>query len=95
MTREQFENMDFDELIEYTRCNIGNITTEEVLKDYAIEKIQGDDFNMAIHILNALNDSPYGVIWYRYDYSMGTFETPTPITKKENIEDLILFDDVE
>lgn len=95
MTREQFENMDFDELIEYTRCNIGYITTEEVLKDYAIEKIQGDDFNMAIHILNALNDSPYGVIWYRYDYSMGTLETPTPITEKENIEDLILFDDGE
>ena len=95
MTREQFENMDFDELIEYTRCNIGNITTEEVLKDYAIEKIQGDDFNMAIHILNALNDSPYGGIWCRYDYSMGTFETPTPITEKENIEDLILFDDAE
>lgn len=95
MTRKEYEDMEFDELIEWARCNIGNITIEEVLKDYTIEKIQDNDFNMAIHILNALNDSPYGVIWYRYDYSMGTLETPTPITEKEDIEDLIFFDDEE
>ena len=28
-----------------------------------------------------------------YDYNMGTLETPTPITEKEDLEHLIYFDD--
>lgn len=93
MTREQFENMDFEDLMEWAYENINDITTEETLKEFAIEKLQGDNFGMALHIINAMYDNPYLTEWYRYDYSMGTLETPTPIADKEDIEDLIDFED--
>ena len=92
MTREQFENMSFDELMEWANENLDDITHEEILKEFAMEKLQNDDFNMALHIINAIYDNPYDTEWYRYDYNMGTLETPTPITDKEDIEDLIDFE---
>lgn len=92
MTREQFENMSFDELMELAYENLNDVTDEEILKQFAMEKLQNDDFNMALHIINAIYDNPYDTEWYRYDYNMGTLETPTPITDKEDIEDLIDFE---
>ena len=92
MTREQFENMSFDELMEWANENLDDITHEEILKEFAMEKLQDDDFNMVLHIVNAIYDNSYDTEWYRYDYNMGTLETPTPITDKEDIEDLIDFE---
>jgi hypothetical protein len=49
---------------------------------------------MALHILSAIyNSEPAYNGWYRNDYSMGMLETPTPITCKEDIEDLVDFED--
>jgi hypothetical protein len=95
MTREQFEDMEFEELMNWANSNLNSITNEELLKEYAIEKIQDDNFSMGLHIINAIYENPYSTEWYRYDYSMGTLETPTPITDKEDIEDLMNFDDEE
>lgn len=89
MTREQFETMEFDELIEWANENLDSITDEEILKQFAMDRLQDDDFGMALHIINAIYDNPFDTEWYRYDYCMGTLETPTPITNKDDIEDLI------
>lgn len=95
MTREQYKRMDFEELIEWAKENLDDVTDEEILKQFAIEKLQDDNFSMALHIINAIYNNPYDTEYYRYDYSMGTLATPTPITDKEDLEDLIFFDDEE
>lgn len=95
MTRKEFETMSFEDFIEWANENLDYVTDEEILKEFAIEKLQEDNFGMALHIINAIYDNPYVTEYYRYDYSMGTLETPTPITDKEDLEDLIFFDDEE
>ena len=95
MTRKEYEEMSFDTFMEWANENIQDVTDEDILKDFAIEKIQDNSYYMALHIINALNDNTSDTEWYRYDYSMGRLETPTPITDKEDIEDLIFFDDEE
>lgn len=92
MTREQYEDMNFEDFMGWANENLDYVTGEDILKEYAIEKIQDDNFIMALHIINALNENIYDTEWYRYDYSMGTFETPTPIADKEDLEDLIFFE---
>lgn len=93
MTRAEFENTSFEDLMEYAKENLNDVTDEETLKQFAIEKLENDDFNMALHIMNAIYNNPYNTEFYRYDYSMGTLETPTPITEHSDIEDLIIFDE--
>lgn len=92
MTREQYEAMSFNELMEWAYENLGCVTDEETLKSYASHNLDDDNFGMVLHIINAIYENPYGTEWYRYDYSMGTLEIPTPITDKEDIEDLIAFE---
>lgn len=96
MTRTEFEEMSLEELIEWANENINDITTEEILLDFAKSKIDDDDLYIAIHVLKAIWESGEAFNgYYRYDYSMGTLETPMPITEKEDLEDLIDFDDEE
>ena len=91
MTRAEFEEVDFDELIELMYENSYDITSESTLKEFAMNKLQDDNFGLALHIIQAIYNNPYDTEWYRYDYSMGTLQTPSPITDKEDIEDLIKF----
>lgn len=93
MTRAEFEAIEFDELIELMYENSYDVTSEETLKSFAMDKLQDDDFGMALYIINAIYNNPYDTEWYRYDYSMGTLQTPSPITDKEDVEDLIDFGD--
>lgn len=92
MTREKFNSMTFDDLMEWAYENLDDITDEEMLKEFAIEKLKNDNFNLALHIINAIYENPYDTEWYRYDYNMGTLQTPSPITCKEDIEDMIDFE---
>ena len=91
MTREEFNTLSFEEVMTKLSEQYDQITTYDMLKDYAKEKIDNDDLFVAVHILNALwNDpNPEESIWYDYDYSMGTLDTPTSINTKEDIEHLI------
>lgn len=91
MTRKKYEAMSLEELIDWAQENLDDITDEDTLIDFAKSKIDDNNFNLAIHILTAIHENSYDTIWYRYDYCMGTLETPTPITEKEDIEDLIFF----
>ena len=90
MTRTEFEEIDFDELLELMFENLDSITDEETLKGFAIDKLRDDNFGLALHIINAIYENPYDSEWYRYDYSMGTLETPSPITCKDDVDDLIV-----
>ena len=69
---------------------------KEVLIEEAKHEIDEDNMMMALHILNAIynSDCPDGS-YYLYDRSMGTLETPTPITCKEDLEDYIDFEEDE
>ena len=96
MTREQFDTMEFGELLEWAYENIDNLWYEDALITLAKHEIDEDNIPMALHILNAVYDSdcPDDSL-YIYDRSMGTLETPTPITCKEDLEDYIDFDEEE
>lgn len=96
MTREQFEEMSFEELLEWAYDNIDDIHSEETLLEMAKHEINEDSLKMALHILQAVyeSDCPDGS-YYLYDRSMGTLETPTPITCKEDLEDYIDFEGEE
>ena len=94
MTREKFDNMSLDELIDWCYENINDITTEECLLEFAKTKIDDDNIYLSIHVLRAIWESGEAYNgYYRYDYSMGTLETPTPITCKEDLEDFFDFDE--
>jgi hypothetical protein len=96
MKREQFEEMSFEELLEWAYDNIDDMHSEEALIELAKHEIDEDSIRMALHILNAIyeSDCPYGS-YYIYDRSMGTLETPTPITCKEDLEEYIDFEEDE
>lgn len=95
MTRECFDSMTFEEVIEWANENLTDLTTEDILIDFAKTKIDDDNIYMAIHILGAIHNNPYDTEYYLYDYCMGTLDTPTPVTCKEDFEHLIDFDDEE
>ena len=96
MKREQFEEMSFEELLEWAYDNIDDIHSEETLLEMVKHEINEDSLRMALHILQAVyeSDCPDGS-YYIYDRSMGTLETPTPITCKEDLEDYIDFEEDE
>ena len=87
MTRVEFEAMEFEEVMEELNRERDDITSYEMLKEYATEKIEEDNFLVAIHILEALQSDM--AEWYEYDYCMGTLQPPSGITDKEDIEHMI------
>lgn len=94
MTREQFEQMTLKELVDWAYENIDFVHTEGGLIGMAKHEIDEENLQMAVHILNAVYESGCSDdCYYLYDRSMGTLETPTPITCKEDLEDYIDFDE--
>ena len=91
MKRADFEKMSFGEVMERLNEECNSVTTIDVLKEFIKEKIDNDDFCMACHLCNAIyNDpNPDDSDWYDYDYSMGTLDTPTCISTKDDVEHLI------
>ena len=96
MKREQFEEMSFEELTQWAFDNIDDVHFEDTLLEMAKREIDKENLQIALHILNAIyeSDCPDGS-YYLYDRSMGTLETPTSITCKEDLEDYIDFDEEE
>lgn len=86
ITRDKYEEMSLDELVEL----IDHVHSYEDMLEIAIYEIQNRHVFLAIHILEAigdLNDDKY----YDYDVSMGTLETPTEVSTKEDLLDYIEF----
>lgn len=96
MKREQFEQMTFDELVEWAYENVDDVHTEGGLIGMAKHELNNENLRMAIHILTAIYESDCpDDSYYLYDRGMGTLETPTPITCKEDLEEYIDFETVE
>lgn len=87
MTRKEFETKSFDEVMEQLSEERDDITTYENLIEFAKSQIEKDMLFLIIHILESLNKEP--AKWYEYDYCMGTLQTPSSITTKEDVEYLI------
>ena len=51
MTKQQFDEMTLDELIEWAYENLDDITTEDILLDFAKHKIDDENIYLAIHVL--------------------------------------------
>ena len=96
MKRENFDALTFEELVEWAYDKLDDVHSEDGLIAMAKHEIDEDNLQMAVHILNAVfeSDCPDDS-YYLYDRSMGTLETPTPITCKEDLEDYIDFDEEE
>lgn len=88
LTRKQYEEMSLDELIEWAQENVYDFTNREMLVDWAESCLRDGNLVLAAHILNALVDTDGEAVkdGYFYDYGMGTMETPTPLTGKEDFE---------
>ena len=86
MTREQFNERDFGEVLD-EMINEGVITTYDSLKEFAVEKIKEDDLITALHIIESVIEDRE--VYYIYDYSMGTLETPRSVRNKEDLEEFI------
>lgn len=96
MKREQFEQMTFDELVEWAYENVDDVHTKGGLIGMAKHEFNKENLPMAVHILTAIYESDCpDDSYYLYDRSMGTLETPTPITCKEDLEEYIDFDEEE
>lgn len=87
MTRKEFNRLSLDEVCQKLEEEGQTITSYETLKDFAKKQIDDDNFFLAQHICEALYDDQ--AEYYIYDYSMGTLETPTPITRKDDIADMV------
>ena len=94
MKRENFEALTFDELVQWAYDHLDDVYSEDGLIAMAKHEIDQENLQMAVHILTAVYESDCpDDSYYLYDRSMGTLETPTPITCKEDLEDYIDFDE--
>ena len=86
-TKEEYEALTFEEVMDIL-CEHDEVHSDESLKDYINYLIDHDNFGVALHILNGIYDSE-DAEWYQYDVSLGTLETPSALTCKEDIEHLL------
>lgn len=93
LTREQFNEMDFEEIMDELCMENNEVTDIELLKDCIKDCIDNDDFSYALHLIESIYNDPdtSDSDWYLYDYSMGTMSTPVCVSSKEDIEHLITF----
>ena len=84
MKINELYSLNFEQAINILINEKDTITTSDTLKDFAIKNINEDKYNVAIHILEALNDNP--AYYFDYDYCMGTLEKPTPLETLKDLE---------
>lgn len=83
ITRKEFNEMSFEDAWEYCKEQSDSFTDRETLKASAIQRIQLDDIDLALHILQALDDFPK-TKYFHYIY--GTTRNLTPIRDKDCLE---------
>lgn len=92
ITRKEFNEMSFDELMEKAIDECDNIHSYNDLLEFAKCCIDESRVFLAVHVLEAVGDLNEGK-YYDYDVNMGTLETPTEITEKSDIEQYIDFEE--
>lgn len=90
MTREFYEENDFDVVMERVIREYDGICTLDELKTLIEINVQEGNYGLAEHILLALEDGNEDEYW-DYDITMGVFDNPVPITEKADLN--IIFDD--
>lgn len=85
MTIKELYSKDFDTAAQELWCETNRITCIEILKNFIKQKIDEDMLFLALHLLEAIKEHP--AEYYDYDYSMGTLDTPCPLTTLEDLED--------
>ena len=84
MDKKEFDELEFEEKIEFLIDNGADIQSYDTLRDYAKELIDEDELFVAIHILEGLNDDPAD--YYDYDLSMGTLDQVASIEDDDDLE---------
>lgn len=84
MTKKELYDMGVEKAVEILTQEVDGITTYDTLKDFVKYQIDEDNFYFAEPILGSLDEAHY---YYKYDYSMGILDTPTPITSVEDLEE--------
>lgn len=92
ITRKEYDEMSFDELMEKAIDECDNIHSYDDLLEFAKDCIDESRVFLAVHVLEAIGDLNEGK-YYDYDANMGTLETPTEITEKSDIEQYIDFEE--
>lgn len=94
MGKKEFNELEFEEKIEFLINNGANIYSYDALKNYAKEFIDEDMLSVAIHILKGLYDYPAD--YYDYDIPSGIFDQVGPIEDESDLEDIFdqLFSDL-
>ena len=88
------ERYDFETALRcYESVHTTFITSYDCLKDYAVEQLQGYDFNigLALHILKAIYNSEGDSMMFYYDYTAGTCCTPACLNTVADVEKYISF----
>lgn len=96
MTREQFNKLSFEEVLDTLLSDTlySEIISMDVLKEYAKQCVNTEKFVIAHHVLASIidyEDAPY----FFYDISLGTLTCPDPLRNKEELEPFIYFEDEE
>ena len=81
--RNTIEEMGYEELIDFMRENDfdEDLVTEEEMKEYIVEAVYDDYWNLVRHLSEYMNGAEY----YIYDRGMGTCEDPTPLENEFDI----------
>lgn len=87
MTRQDYENKSFNELMYDLDNDMDDIHSRETMIDMVKDEIDEDNLFVARHILDVIYNE-YAE-WYQYDRCMGTLQSITALKDKEDIEDLI------
>lgn len=97
MTRAEFEEMTFEEVMEYLCDNCDEVTTIDTLKDFIKENVDAENFFLVSHLSDAIwhDPNPNDSDWYLYEYGMGTLDKPVSVSCKEDVEHLIDFEEDE
>lgn len=87
MTRQDYENKSFEELMCDLEYNMNDIHSRESIIAMVKHEIDEDNLFVARHILDGI-DNEYAE-WYQYDRCMGTLQSITALKDKEDVEHLI------
>lgn len=87
MTREDFENMSFRELIDYAYDNGLDIYHEETVVDMVRAALNDDNWVLADHLLHFIVNMDAEYIYW--EPSMGTMQEPVEINDENDIIEII------
>ena len=98
------KRIDFEELVELggfeeamrNLCEEKNdVTTCDMLKEFAIKQVNNDNLHFAAQILSALSKAyDYGDSdYFAYDYAAGSFDTPKMLSTIDDVAEYIGFEE--